>query len=165
MFTKNQIDNWISLYSLSDNKKDFVPEEFKSRPFLKRDLIEAKVQIDRWDAVTNTWIFHSSKREMIENLFPEDKMDATGLKDALQTLIKYAMAYKLNKNISQLTPEELAHSKTMNERFSIWGADVYFSDDIATDTAVGLALNKDKVSLMRNDSGNLTNSIIVFNVP
>jgi len=177
MLTKNQIDNWIQLYELSDNKKDFIQDSFNSRRvFLKRDLVEAKVQIDRWGVVTNTWLFHSSKQGMIHSLFPKDAdykdSDAESLKAALRVLIKYAGVIELGidlkgRSIDDLTSEELAKITTQSsyeDTFHIWGADVHFTDDIDPNIAIGLSLNKDGLTLMPNDSANLTNSIIVFNV-
>jgi hypothetical protein len=178
MFTKNQIDNWIDLYQLSDNKNDFLQDSFNERVFLKRDLVEAKVQIDRWGTVTNVWIFHSSKKDMIHSLFPEDEAiykdsDAESLKAALRVLVKYASVLELgidlkDRSINDLTPEELVKMATLSDckkTYHIWGADVCFTDDIDPNTAIGLSLNPDELTLMPNDSNNLTNSIIVFNVP
>jgi hypothetical protein len=177
MLIKNQIDNWIQLYELSDNKKDFIQDSFSSRRvFLKRDLVEAKIQIDRWSAVTNTWIFHSSKKDMIHSLFPKDAdykdSDAESLKAALRVLIKYAGVIELGidlkgRSIDDLTSEELVKISALSESektFHIWGADVHFTDDIDPNIAIGLSLNKDGLTLMSNGSDNLANSIIVFNV-
>jgi hypothetical protein len=172
MFTKNQISNWLELYELSDNRQDFgnmtVPD-FTKRPFLKRDLLEAKVMIDRWNNVTTDWIFHSSKKEMIKALFLEDETDKPDdIKAALKILMKYAATLELGKDIENLSDAEASEiAERTNSKFGyhIWGADVHFTDDIPANKAMGLALNSEDKTLSSNDSANITNSIIVFEVP
>jgi hypothetical protein len=178
MFTKNQIDNWLELYELSDNRQDFgnlKAPDFTNRPFLKRDLLEAKVMIDRWNNVTTDWIFHSSKKEMIKVLFPEDEPNkAADLKAALKVLMKYADSLDSGKDLKNLSDDELVATVEASEiaertnciyPYSIWGANVHFTDDIAPNKAIGLSLNKEDNTLSSNDSVNLANSIIVFEVP
>lgn len=71
MFSKNKLIELMSLYMLSDNYKTFDPEPLNDRLFLKKDLIEAKVQVDRWRTVTTDWVFPTSQKTNIISLFPE----------------------------------------------------------------------------------------------
>lgn len=181
MFTREQINNWIELYQASDNRIDFEKNGDAAQavhPFGKRDLLEAKVMVDRWDVVVSDWIFHYSKKDLIVSIFPpdneddkyENKRDSVNLKSALQTLMKYAAVLELNidlkgRSIEELTQEELAQITTLKgERpLNIWGANVHFTDDISPNGAIGVSLDQDS-KLMRNCSDNLNNSIVVFNV-
>jgi hypothetical protein len=172
-FTKDQINNWIELSKLSDNK-DFVGDpDLASRGFLKRDLVEAKVQVDRWNVVTTDWVFHTSKKDLITTLFAEDPKDLSGVRKALEVLIKYAADLKLGdefkgKSASDFSDEDmkkLVGKTNSNEPFHIWGSNVHFTDNIPDNVAIGLALNSDGMTLMTNDSSNITNSIVIFNMP
>lgn len=180
MFTREQINNWIQLYQTSDNcifaKENVEPNQFANRPFLKRDLVEAKVMVDRWDLVTTDWIFHTSKAQMIRALFPEEgyekSEDSDALKKALQVLVKYAAILELDidlagRKIEELTQEELnkiAHLSARNQKFYIWGAEVHFTDDIDPNMAIGVSLDP-KGKLMSNASNDEgANSIVVFSV-
>src|SRR5258708_6273004 len=98
MITKNQIDNWIALFNLCDNKKDFKPDTIVNRTFQKKDLLEAKVMIDRWDVVTTDWIFHTSKKDLLESLFPkESPMDYDSAKETFKKI-----GIILNKDINYI---------------------------------------------------------------
>lgn len=166
MFSKNQIMNLLALFELSDNK-DFKLEKLgPNRSFCKNDLIEAKVQIDRWGVVTTVWIFHSSKENMIRSLFPEEKLSLNQIKQSLDVIMKSCSDLQSSpkekyNNLFKMTDQQLLDI-AKSEKFSIWGADVYFTDNIDPHLAIGAALNKD-LTLMPNDT-NITNSIVVFNV-
>lgn len=43
MFSMNKILELLSLYQLSDNCKNFQPEDLHDRKFLKHDLVEVKI--------------------------------------------------------------------------------------------------------------------------
>jgi hypothetical protein len=177
MINKAQIDSWIQMYKTSDNcdNEYFVPAI--GRSFLKRDLVEAKCQVDRWSAVTNTWIFHSSKRDLIESLFPiEKKLDSKEIRESLEVVLKEAASSDKIKAelgdftnfINRITDMLVSgvDATINNEPYRIWGADVHFTNDIDVNTGIGVALKKcGETLLMANDSGNIANSIIVFNIP
>ncbi len=170
MFNKNQINKWIGLYSTSDNCENaerFSSSTDSTRPFLKRDVVEAKVQVDRWGSCTNHWIFHTSKKDMIKALFPADEGSETsrGLREALKTIAKYAAKLENpNLDTSDIDAElKEKMSDIAEEPFHIWGADVHFTDDISPDVGIGLALDE-KLMLMPNDSSKAANSIVIFNV-
>jgi hypothetical protein len=180
MFTKNQIDNWIELFATSDNREDFekyADTSSEPRSFLKRDLVEAKMMVDRWGTIVTDWVFHTSKKPIITAVFPEDDglykdTDAVSLRAALQTLVKYASILELGidlkgRTINDLTDEEcqkIEQLSSSNKTYHIWGANVHFTDDISPNAGIGVSLNKDNLTLHSNESNNLTNSIIVFNV-
>ena len=124
--------------------------------------------IDRWDTITNTWIFHSSKEQVIKDLFQDKKENSNidSIKSALQVIIKHATELRLSKDLIDLANIDLQNllEKEGNTIFSIWGANVYFTDNIENDVAIGLSLNLYDKTLIGSDSNNLTDSIIVFNV-
>jgi len=170
MFNKNKINKWINFFAKSDNAEDikkYAREPLDPvRPFLKRDLVEAKIQVDRWGVVTNHWIFHTSKKDMIKALFPVEGSSVTsrGLKEALKTIAKYAAVLENLSLDTSFIDDELKEKlqSIAEEPFYIWGGTVDFTDDISPDTGIGLALDDSK--LMSNDSGNVANSIVIFNV-
>lgn len=66
MFTKNQIDQWISLGLTGDNYSE--EHIFANRPILnniKRDFLEMTIQIERWDLRTTDFIFNSLAKDFI----------------------------------------------------------------------------------------------------
>jgi len=165
--SKNRISELLELFSNGDNA-DFKLELFDGLMLSKRSLVEAKVQIDRWNTVTTQWIFHSSKEQMVISLFEKDNVEnlnTSGIKEALKVVVKYSTALDLNKNVDDLTGEELKSLfKINNSSFRIWGADVIFTDNIDPHMGIGLSVNNDD-TLRPNDSGKLANSIVVFDIP
>jgi hypothetical protein len=71
MISKSRINELIELFNASDNA-DFELEEFGNRGLLKRDLVEAKVQTDRWGVCLNKWVFHSSMEQLVKALFEKE---------------------------------------------------------------------------------------------
>lgn len=80
MFTKKQIDQWILIGSSGDNCD--VNHIFANRSnitSIKRDLVEMKVQIDRWNLITSDFIFNSTAKKFIrENLKNDLKINKNG---------------------------------------------------------------------------------------
>lgn len=185
MFTKGQIRTWLELFELSDNKIDFLKYNSELKPgmppdrvFLKRDLVEAKVQTDRWNVVTTDWIFHVSKKPVIEYLFREERSakspEPDALREALMVITRYAAVLEKNfdlkgRSVKDLTDEEVKDLvgedplHTREDKY-IWGAKVHFTEDIDPNTGIGLALESDGITLWANDSDKMANSIIVFPV-
>lgn len=162
-FSKGRIQELLELFMLSNNK-EFTLAASENKSLQKRDMIEAKVQIDRWGAVTTDWIFHPSQKEMVEALFPQDNNDLIKLDEALTVVIKNIYARSLDKSVDELTEEDLAGFSSLMKNeipFRIWGADVHYSEHIKPNEVIGLALVKDG-ALMVNDSDNITNSIVFF---
>lgn len=181
MYTNGQIKTWFELFETSDNKnnyEEFSREAADKRCFLKRDLIEAKVQVDRWDAVTNVWVFNPCRKEMISKLFKEELSNKSSgqnaLKSALSVLVRYAKVLESGHNlkgrsVSDLSEEEVDElvgkdAPVINNNDHIWGASIYYTDAMEPNFGLGLALEKDNVTLSENDSGKMANSIVVFQV-
>lgn len=185
MYSSGQIKTWLELFKTSDNKEDFEEslarygesyDKIFDRVFLKRDLLEAKVQVDRWGVVTTDWIFHVSKKPVIEYLFREDwipkKPEPGSLQEALLVLTRYASIlesdYDLKgKRIQDLTDEEAKEifgdgPVSTNDQKYIWGAAIHFTEDIDPNTGIGLSLESDHMTLCPNNSSKMANSIIVF---
>jgi hypothetical protein len=171
MFTQDRIEELLELYRTSDNYKSFTQDPYNGRSLLKRDLVEAKMQVDRWGATITDWIFHPSQKSSIESIFSEEftvkseKSELQEVKNALRIILKYSNSISLNKNIDDLTEEDLLNiTKNGKQGFHIWGANVHYSEFIDFNKAMGLSLNPNSGSLMSNDSDKITNSIIVFKV-
>ncbi len=124
MFSYGRILELLEIYELSDNSKDYVQSPMEGRTLLSRDLIEGKVQIDRWNQFLTDWIFHTSKKDLIKSLFGVEEKDGA---------------------------------------FTIFGANINFSDHINPNLIIGLCLNNDK-TLFKNPSSNIANSIIVLSL-
>ena len=141
--SENRINELIELFNSSDNASNFKQENFNGRPFLKRDLIEAKVAVDRWGVVVTDWVFHSSKEKEIKLLFSEDENE---------------IQKSLLRIINSFSNEEYKIP------FYIYGANVHFVDYIESDAAIGFAFDEKNLALMFNNSDKISNSIIVFKV-
>lgn len=169
MFSKGQIDTWLELHSYSDNKeyRDENPVTHElGQPFLKRHLVEAKVMIDRWDTVTTDWVFHSSRKEMIEKLFELELSDKTTspLLDALDLLTKFvaSMDHEGSSKELETVVDSINAKATLLKSPTIWGAKIHFTDHINPNLGLGLSLKDGQLD--QNDSGKLANSTIVFDV-
>lgn len=160
MFTKDRIEELLELYETSDNFETFTQMSYEGRTLLKRDLLEAKVQVDRWGTYVNTWIFHPSQKQTVEALFPEEVSVLSAHKKALLALIELNDSIEFDKkeNVSD------AFARFEKKPFNFWGANVYYSDDLSPEQAIGLSLTSTG-TLRTNDSSKITNSIIVFVVP
>lgn len=163
----------MKLFNKSDNcdYKNSADILETNREFLKRDLVEAKVQVDRWNVVTTDWIFHTSKKEMITSLFPvEEKPSSDEIKTALNIILKYAAeaAGKELKNdidiLSEKDLQSMIEQTNTKKSYHIWGAQVHFTDDMPSPYGMGIALNPVTNELMENDSDNINNGIVVFPV-
>jgi hypothetical protein len=62
------------------------------------------------------------------------------------------------EELSSIKPEEIK-----NKEFKIWGANVHFINEVPREIGIGVALTSDG-SLHVNNSENITNSIIIFNM-
>jgi hypothetical protein len=75
MFTKEQIDNWIAIGLAGDNHDNnniFFKEAVN--PNFKRQMVEMKVLIDRWDLLTTDYVFHSFLKPTLK-LYYKDVVD------------------------------------------------------------------------------------------
>lgn len=66
MFTKDQIDQWILLGLSGDNYSDkHIFANSVNLTGIKRDMLEMKVQIGRWQLITSDFIFNSSAKDFV----------------------------------------------------------------------------------------------------
>ncbi len=86
MFTKEQIDNWIAIGLAGDNhrKENIFIDRFEIGS-IKRDLLEMKVLVDRWDTVTEYFIFNSIVKDFIRSHL--DGLESLSCKDDNMDLI------------------------------------------------------------------------------
>ena len=63
MFTKDQIDNWILFGENGDN--EIIEAPISTGNFLKRFLLDLKIQVNRWDYATEIIIFHIAAKSYI----------------------------------------------------------------------------------------------------
>lgn len=73
MFTKDQINEWIAIGLSGDNQ--FDSNIFANRSQitgLKRDLIDMKIQVDRWDLISTDFVFHSLMKPIMEEYIKSD---------------------------------------------------------------------------------------------
>lgn len=73
MFTQDQINEWIAIGSSGDNSSE--DNIFAKRPeiiSLKRDLVDMKVLIDRWDLLSTDFIFHSLMEPLMKQYIKKD---------------------------------------------------------------------------------------------
>jgi hypothetical protein len=77
MFTKEQIDNWISIGLSGDNaSKDNIFANRTDISTLKRDLVDMKVLVDRWDLLSTDFIFPIGMKNLLRENVKKD-LDST----------------------------------------------------------------------------------------
>lgn len=133
-FSDSRIKEFLVLAKHNDNKCENTNDD----ELLKKDFVEAKMQVDRWGACTTDWVFHTSKKERIAKLFPLEEKEP-------------------NPQVGIFNTEEMWPCRA-------WGANIHFTECLEPTMALGIAFDFSLSSLQENDSENIANSVVAFEV-